>query len=135
MEDDKEMSFRYTMIGAAVCIFIFYLGLILSLFYFVGGKGLWESLSHPTTLFSIRLSLIAATAATFFAVMVGLPSAYALSRFQFFGKGVLDTFLEIPMIISPIALGASFLIFFNTPLGEFIQNKGIFLFSRSQALS
>jgi len=120
------MSFRYTMIGAAVCIFIFYLGLILSLFYFMDGKGFWEALSHPNTLFSIQMSLIGATVATFFAVLVGLPSAYALSRFNFFGKSVLDTFLEIPMIISPIALGAAFLVFFNTPLGELIQKKGIF---------
>jgi len=126
MEDYKEMSFRYTMIGAALGIFIFYLGLILSLFYFVGGKGFWGALFHPNTLFSIRISLIAATIATFFAVIIGLPSAYALSRFKFFGKGILDTFLEIPMIISPIALGAAFLVFFNTPLGELIQNKGIF---------
>jgi molybdate transport system permease protein len=126
MEDHEEMSFRYTMIGAAVGIFIFYLGLILSLFYFVGGKGFWEALSHPNTLFSIRLSLIGATLATFFAVIIGLPSAYALSRFKFVGKGILDTFLEIPMIISPVALGAAFLVFFNTPLGELIQTKGIF---------
>jgi molybdate transport system permease protein len=126
MEDYKEMSFRYTMIGAAVGIFIFYLGLILSLFYFVGGKGFWSALFHPNTLFSIRISLIAATIATFFAVIIGLPSAYALSRFNFFGKEILDTFLEIPIIISPIALGAAFLVFFNTPLGELIQNKGIF---------
>jgi molybdate transport system permease protein len=126
MEDHEEMTFRYTMIGAAVGIFIFYLGLILSLFYFVGGKGFWEALSHPNTLFSIRLSLIGATLATFFAVIIGLPSAYALSRFKFVGKGILDTFLEIPMIISPVALGAAFLVFFNTPLGELIQTKGIF---------
>lgn len=126
MEDHKEMSFRYTMIGAAVCIFIFYFGLILSLFYFVGGKGFWEALSHPNTLFSIRLSLIAATLATLLAVLIGLPSAYALSRFEFVGKGILDTFLEIPLIVSPIALGASFLVFFNTPLGELIQTKGVF---------
>jgi len=126
MEDHEKMTFRYTMIGAAVGIFIFYLGLILSLFYFVGGKGFWEALSHPNTLFSIRLSLIAATLATFLAVLIGLPSAYALSRFKFLGKGILDTFLEIPMIISPVALGAAFLVFFNTPLGELIQTKGIF---------
>jgi len=126
MEDPEEMNFRYTMIGAAVCIFIFYLGLIFSLFYFVSGKGFLEALTHPYTLFSIRLSLTAATIATFLAVLIGLPSAYALSRFEFFGKRILDTFLEIPMIISPIALGASFLVFFNTPLGELIQNKGFF---------
>lgn len=120
------MGFRYTMIGAAVCIFIFYGSLILSLFYFVGGKGFWEALANPYTLFSIRLSLIAATIATFLAVIIGLPSAYALSRFEFPGKRIVDTFLEIPIIMSPIALGASFLVFFNTPLGELIQNKGVF---------
>ena len=120
------MSFRYTMIGAAFGIFIFYLGLILSLFYFIGGKGFWGAFVNPYTLFSIQLSLIAATIATFFAVIIGLPSAYALSRFEFRGKRILDTFLEIPMIVSPIALGASFLVFFNTPLGELIQTQGIF---------
>jgi len=125
MEDNEKMNFRYTMIGAAAGIFIFYLGLILSLFYFVGGKGFWEAFLNPYTLFSIQLSLTAATLATFFAVIIGLPSAYALSRFDFKGKNIMDTFLEIPMIVSPIALGASFLVFFNTPLGELIQNKGI----------
>jgi molybdate transport system permease protein len=126
MERYEKMNFRYTMIGAALCIFLFYLGLILSLFYFIGGKGFWETLANPHTLFSIRLSLMAATAATFFAVLIGLPSAYALSRFQFPGKQVIDTFLELPIIMSPIALGASFLIFFNTPFGELVQQKGIF---------
>jgi len=120
------MGFRYTMIGAALCIFIFYLGLLLSLFYFVGGKGFWDAIVNPYTLFSIRLSLIAATLATFFAILIGLPSAYALSRFDFPGKRIMDTFLEIPIIMSPMALGASFLVFFNTPLGELIQHKGIF---------
>ncbi len=120
------MGFRYTMIGAALCIFIFYLGLLLSLFYFVGGKGFWDAIVNPYTLFSIRLSLIAATLATFFAILIGLPSAYALSRFDFPGKRIMDTFLEIPIIMSPMALGASFLVFFNTPLGELIQQKGMF---------
>jgi molybdate transport system permease protein len=120
------MNFRYTMIGAAGGLFIFYLGLLLSLLFFVDAKGFGEALTQPYTLFSIRLSLIAATAATFFAVAVGLPAAYALSRFEFLGKRIIDTFLEIPMLMSPIALGASLLIFFNTPLGEAIQTRGIF---------
>lgn len=120
------MTFRYTMIGAAICIFIFYFGLLASLLFSASLKGFWESLVHPSTLFSIRLSLIAATIATLLAVAIGLPSAYALSRFEFRGKQIVDTFLEIPIIMSPIALGASFLVFFNTPLGEAIQRKGIF---------
>lgn len=119
------MGFRGCMIGIVFAIFLFYLGLILSLFYFVGGKGFWEALLNPYTLYSIRLSLIAASIATFLVILIGLPSAYVLSRFEFFGKDIIDTFLEIPMILSPIALGASFLVFFNTPLGHLIQEKGI----------
>jgi len=125
-EGDGKMNFRQTMIGAAACLFIFYLVLLLSLFYFVSGEGFWEVLIHPGTLHAIKLSVVAATLATFFAVLVGLPAAYALSRFEFRGKRIIDTFLEIPMIMSPIALGASLLIFFNTPIGEAIQKQGIF---------
>ena len=120
------MSLPKTVIGGAFGIFLFYFVLLISLFYFAGGKGFWEALVNPYTLFSIRLSLLAATIATFFAILIGLPSAYALSRFEFVGKRLIDTALEIPMILSPIALGASFLIFFNTPVGEFIQKKGVF---------
>jgi molybdate transport system permease protein len=58
-------------------------------------------------------------------VAIGLPAAYALSRKNFFGKKVVDTILELPMIMSPIALGAALLIFFNTRAGEAIQSQGI----------
>jgi molybdate transport system permease protein len=126
VEGEEKMNFRRTMLGAVLCLFIFYLVLLLSLFYFVSGKGFWEVLIHPGTLSAIRLSITAATLATFFAVAIGLPAAYALSRFEFRGKRIIDTFLEIPLIMSPIALGASLLIFFNTPLGEVIQKEGIF---------
>ncbi len=120
------MGFRFTMTGTAFGIFFFYLTLLASLLFSATLKGFWEALTHPSTLFSIQLSLLTATITTCLAIVVGLPSAYALSKFQFRGKRIIDTFLEIPIIMSPIALGASLLVFFNTPLGEIIQKKGIF---------
>ena len=50
-----------------------------------------------------------------------MPAAYALSRFEFRGRLLADTILEFPIIVSPAALGAILLIFFNNPLGEWIQ--------------
>ncbi len=120
------MNFRHTMLGVTLSLFLFYLVLLLSLFYFVGGKASGHAILNSYTLFSIWLSLLAATIATLLAVVIGIPAAYTLSRFEFPGKRIVDTFLEIPMIISPIALGASLLIFFNTPLGELIQKRGVF---------
>ncbi|MCJ7600906.1 MAG: ABC transporter permease subunit [Desulfobulbaceae bacterium] len=76
-------------------------------------------------MFSIRLSLFAATIATLFSLTLAVPAAYALSRFEFKGKRIIDTFLELPMIVSPAALGAMVLIFFNNPLGIWIQENGV----------
>jgi len=84
-----------------------------------------ETLLSKRTLFSLRLSLVVATSATVLSVFFALPAAYALSRYKFFGRQIIDTILELPMIVSPVALGALVLIFFNTPVGSFLQQKGI----------
>ena len=120
------MSLGKTAGFAAFGLFLFYAVLIFSLLTFFEGPRFLEVLLSPDTLFSIRLSLLAATAAMIPAVAVGLPAAYALSRFSFPGKKMVDTFLELPMIMSPVALGAALLVFFNTPLGKGIQERGIF---------
>lgn len=117
------MNFRRLSITFSVCVFLLYAGLILSLFYFYR-KGLFlETLLSERTLFSIRLSVLAATTATLLSLFLAIPSAYALSRFDFKGKQLIDTILELPMIVSPAALGAMLLIFFNNPLGTWIQDN------------
>lgn len=113
----------------AVLVFVLYAGLVLSLFYFWKGSLFVETLFSERTLFSIKISLLAGTIATFLSLIIALPSAYALSRFEFKGKDIIDTMLELPMVVSPAALGAMLLIFFNNPLGSFIQNYVQFVFT------
>ncbi len=122
------MNFRKSAVYAALALFLFYAVLIFSLLTFFERRSFLEVLLAPDTLFSIRLSLLTATIAMFLAVAIGLPAAYALSRASFPGKKLVDTFLELPMIMSPIALGAALLIFFNTSVGRTIQEKGIYFF-------
>ncbi|MHB8109829.1 MAG: ABC transporter permease [Syntrophorhabdaceae bacterium] len=119
------VNFRNLSITVSFAVFAIYAALILSLFYFYNGTMFLETLRSPRTLFSIRLSLLTATISTIIAVVVAIPSAYALSRFRFPGRQLIDTMLELPMIVSPVALGAIVLIFFNTPPGGFIQEYGI----------
>ncbi|HEY3278769.1 MAG TPA: ABC transporter permease [Syntrophorhabdaceae bacterium] len=119
------MSFKRLTIAVSIGVFCIYAGLILCLFYFYKGSLFAETLFSERVLFSVRLSLITATIATAISVLVALPSAYALSRYNFFGKQIVDTLLELPMIVSPVSLGAMILISFNTPAGQFIQEKGI----------
>ncbi len=119
------MTFKRIAISFGFLIFFLYAGLVLSLFYFYEGPLFLETLFSKRTLFSLRLSLMMATSATVLSVFFALPAAYALSRYKFFGRQVIDTILELPMIVSPVALGALILIFFNTPAGNFLQQKGI----------
>lgn len=124
------MTWKRLSILCAVSIFILYGGLVLSLFFYFRGDVLLDTCMSERTWAAIRLSLGAATVATLLSVLLGLPAAYALSRHDFPGKGIVDTMLELPMIVSPAALGAMLLIFFNTPAGQSIQGWGIqFVFS------
>ncbi len=117
------MSFRALCIVFSFMTFFLYVVLVGSLFYFLDRTVFVERLLSERALFSIQLSILAASVATLISVIVAVPSAFALSRFAFPGRGIVDTMLELPMIVSPAALGAMILIFFNNPVGEWIQTN------------
>lgn len=117
------MGFKRITILFSISIFLIYLMLILSLLYFFKGSLFWETLLSERTVFSIKISITAATISTMLSLILAIPASYALSRFDFKGKMLIDTILELPMVVSPAALGAMLLIFFNNPLGEWIQNN------------
>lgn len=97
---------------------------------FIHWSTLLKTLRSAETLFSIRLSLVAATVASILALAVALPSAYALSRFSFWGRSLVDAIVDIPVVLSPIALGTAILMFFHTGVGTAIQERAIwFVFS------
>lgn len=114
---------RRVTIAAALGVLVLYVGLILSLGWFFRYDTLRDTLLSERTMYSVRLSLLTATLAAGLAVAMATPAAYALSRYRFFGRDLADTVLEFPIIVSPAALGAMLLIFFNNPLGDWIQGN------------
>ncbi len=118
--------FKKATISLAFFTLFLYLGLILSLFYYFDKESFFEILLSKYTISAITISLSAATIATFLALLIAVPGAYALSRYNFFGKRAIDSILEFPIIVSPAALGAAILIFFNNPLGEWIERHFIY---------
>jgi molybdate transport system permease protein len=119
------MSFRRISIACSLATFGLYAVFILSLFYFFRTETFWDTLLSERTFFSIRLSVVVATISTLLSILIAIPSAFALSRYDFPGKRAVDTILELPMIVSPAALGAMLLIFFNNPLGLWIQDHAV----------
>ena len=63
--------------------------------------------------FSIKLSLISCTLTTLLSLWVAVPIGYMMSRFEFRGKPIIDTLLDIPIVLPPLVVGLSLLILFR----------------------
>ena len=70
---------------------------------------------------AIFLSLTTATASSLIAMALGVPTAYFLARRRFPGKSLIDALLDIPVFISPIAIGALLLVAFSSSQGRWLQ--------------
>jgi molybdate transport system permease protein len=121
--------FNFIMWVIACLLISAFIALFVSMLIELGHGRALSSPHFGEISFAIRLSLITATIASTFALLVSVPVAYLFSRHTFFGKDFVDTLLDLPIVLSPIALGAMLLIFFNTPLGKHIEQQfGPFVF-------
>ena len=117
-----ERAFRAATISALVLMGLFFTGIVVSLIAYTEWDTFFAALTSPEILFAIRLSLTTATISTVIAIIIAVPVAYAISRNRFWGKDIVDSLLDLPIVISPVALGAALLVFFNTPLGSGIDD-------------
>lgn len=118
-------GFRRVTILVALSVFAFFVLLVGSLFCFTSLSGIVTVAASDRVLYSVRVSVTAAMLATALSILVGVPTGYALSRYDFFGKRAVDLILEVPVVVTPVALGALLLIFFNTRFGDFLQQMGL----------
>lgn len=123
--------FALSAFGALFLFFIFIATYLVAVFSHTNLGTFWEALSSREVLLAIELSLVTATISTLLSALVAVPSAYVLSRARFRGKALLDTFLDIPVALPPVALGLALLVALSTPIGQSLQEKGIrFVFER-----
>lgn len=73
------------------------------------------ALRDPRIRYSIWLSLISCSLAAILSAMVAVPLGYLLSRFHFPGRRLLDSILDIPIVLPPLVVGLSLLILFQYP--------------------
>jgi len=76
-----------------------------------------QVLQKPEIQYSIRLTLVTCTVSALLSLLVATPLGYLLSRVAFRGKWLVDTILDIPLVLPPLVIGLSLLILFHLPLG------------------
>ena len=118
-----ERAFKGATISALALLTVFFVGIVVSMLTYTDWSTFVSTLLSEEILFAIRLSLATATVATIISILIAIPVAYAISQTKFPGKDIVDSMLDLPIVISPIALGACLLVFFNTPIGAGIDDN------------
>lgn len=71
------------------------------------------SLADPYTLAAIRLTLVNAAVVVPLNTVFGLAAAWAIAKFEFRGKSMLITLIDLPLAISPVIAGMVFVLLFG----------------------
>jgi len=93
-------------------------------------KGLsfyFNSLKEPDALAAIRLTLLAAGIAVPLNLIFGVAAAWAIGKFEFVGKSVLITLIDLPFSVSPVVSGLIYVLLFGLQglLGPWLIAHGI----------
>ncbi len=108
---------RRAIIGVSLAFFaLFLLMPLIAVFVEAFRKG-WETyvaaLVEPDALSAIRLTLLAAAIAVPMNLVFGVAAAWAIAKFEFPGKQLLVTFIDLPFSVSPVIAGLIYVLVFG----------------------
>ncbi len=122
---------QWLLIGVALLFLLVMLVVPLAAVFFEALKGGWElyvaSLVDTEAQSAIRLTLITAAIVVPVNAILGIAMAWLLTRFDFRGKQMLTTLLDLPFSVSPVVAGLMFVLLFgtHTALGGWLESQGI----------
>src|SRR5690606_34064035 len=73
----------------------------------------WEALQDPDALAAIRLTLLVAAIAVPLNLVFGVSAAWAIAKFEFRGKTLLTTLIDLPFSVSPVVTGLIYVLLFG----------------------
>lgn len=73
----------------------------------------WDAIIHPDTLAAIKLTLLTALITVPANTVFGIAAAWAITRFDFRGKSLLTTLIDLPFSVSPVISGVIFVLLFG----------------------
>ncbi|MBK9139921.1 MAG: sulfate ABC transporter permease subunit CysW [Verrucomicrobia bacterium] len=92
-----------------------------------GWAAYWDALAHPDSLHAIRLTLTVAAVCIPLNVVFGLAAAWAVAKFEFRGKSLLITLIDLPFAVSPVVAGLMIVVLFGLQgyLGPWLLDRDI----------
>lgn len=124
----SDVPFFVVLSGLGGVYLLLILAMLIADILFTSPAHFRDALAKPEIQFAVRLTLISCTISALLSIWVAVPLGYLLSRFQFRGRWLIDTALDIPVVLPPLVIGLSLLILFHLPVGgsnleDFLQQR------------
>ncbi len=106
----------------------FVLIVIIACFRFlIESKSFLHPLFSEEIKFSLKLTLITVTTSTVLSILFSIPAAYALSKYRIPFGSLIDTLIDLPIVLPPVAGGICLLVLFGYYLGDELERLGMIL--------
>ena len=99
----------YLLLGASLLFMAFLIAPLAALYLKVPLNALTVLRCCKLVSSALKLTILTSVTATLLALLLGLPVAYVLARFDFRGKNALDAVVELPITLPPIVVGVGLL--------------------------
>ena len=127
----ESRAVRWTLIGVALLFLALTLLLPLVLVFqqalAKGVESYLEAIREPDALAAARLTLLIAFIAVPLNVVFGVAAAWCISKFEFTGRNLLVTLIDLPFAVSPVISGMIFVLLFGAHgwLGPWLMEHDI----------
>ncbi len=122
---------RYLLIAVALAFLTLFLFVPLAAVFTEALKRGWdvylESITDPDAISAIKLTLIAAGISVPLNLVFGVAAAWAIAKFEFRGKSILLTLIDLPFSVSPVIAGLIYVLLFGAQgwFGEWLAEHDI----------
>ncbi|MGI4842111.1 MAG: sulfate ABC transporter permease subunit CysW [Janthinobacterium lividum] len=122
---------RYLLIAVALAFLTLFLFVPLAAVFHEALKRGWdvylESIRDPDAISAIKLTLIAAGISVPLNLVFGVAAAWAIAKFEFRGKSILLTLIDLPFSVSPVIAGLIYVLLFGAQgwFGEWLMEHDI----------
>lgn len=118
---------RLTLVILSLPLLMFVMLPLVSLLLRTGLHVLIENLGNTQVVEAVGLTLATTALTTVLSVLLGTPLAYLLARSDFRGRNVIETLVELPMVLPPAVAGVALLMAFGRRgvLGTYLSDAGL----------
>jgi sulfate transport system permease protein len=122
---------RAILIAASVAFLVAFLVLPLAVVFFEafreGIGAFWEGINEKDARAAIKLTLIVAAISVPANLIFGLAASWAIAKFEFRGKSLLVTLIDLPFSVSPVTSGLIYVLLFGAQgfFGPWLQSHDV----------